>query len=111
MVQEIEASIMGHASGFTITTADLEHFRRRADQCRAAAEVTVFDPGLSQRYNETALAYERMAARGQRFLAAPSSSLNKHEAAMNNSDRHVWKWGRAGERWPGRVLRICLKTP
>ena len=58
---------MGH-TGFTMTRADLEHFRRRAEQCRAAAEVTVFDPGLSQRYNETALAYERMAARGEQFL-------------------------------------------
>ena len=50
------ASVAGH---------DIEHLRRRAELCRAEAELTP-EPGRRQERLETALAYERMAERAER---------------------------------------------
>jgi len=46
---------------------DIERFRRRAEVCRAAAELT-WEPGRRQERLETALAYERMAERAKRHF-------------------------------------------
>jgi len=51
----------------SITAADIEHFRRRAQVCRAEAELTR-EPGRWQERLETARAYERMAERAKRRL-------------------------------------------
>jgi hypothetical protein len=50
-----------------ITGADIENFRRRAQVCRAEAELTG-EPGRRQERLDTALAYERMAERAKRHL-------------------------------------------
>jgi hypothetical protein len=50
-----------------ITREDIDRFRRRAQQCRAVAELTL-DQRLQQERLETALAYERMAERAERLL-------------------------------------------
>jgi hypothetical protein len=47
----------------------IDHMRRRARECRAAAEIEP-DPARRQEWEETALAYERMAARAERYGAA-----------------------------------------
>jgi len=52
-----------------ITPDDIEHFRRRALECRARAEIEC-QPALRQEHEQTALAYERMAERGERWLTA-----------------------------------------
>jgi hypothetical protein len=51
-----------------VTQHDIERFRARARQLRAQAELTT-RPELQQQLTETALAYERMAERGKRFLS------------------------------------------
>ena len=51
----------------TITRDDVERFWRRA-QCRAEAEIE-FDPVRRREREETALAYERMARRAERYVA------------------------------------------
>ena len=51
-----------------ITPDDIERFRRRARECRAEAE-TELDPERRREREETALAYERMAERGERYIA------------------------------------------
>jgi hypothetical protein len=56
-----------HASRPAITRHDIERFRRRAVECSAEAEIE-FNPVRKQERKETALAYERMAERGERFL-------------------------------------------
>ena len=50
-----------------VTVYDIEHFRCRAQVCRAEAELTR-EPGRRQERLETARAYERMAERGKRRL-------------------------------------------
>jgi hypothetical protein len=50
-----------------ITRDDVERFRRRALECRAQAELE-FDPTRRREREETALAYERMAARAERYV-------------------------------------------
>ena len=50
-----------------ITVADIEKFLRRAEVCRAEADMT-WEPGKRQERLETALAYERRAERGKRHL-------------------------------------------
>jgi hypothetical protein len=50
-----------------VTKDDIERFRIRARQIRAQAELTTL-PAVRQELSETALAYERMAARGERLL-------------------------------------------
>ncbi len=52
-----------------ITRDDVERFRQRALECRAAAEIE-FNPTRRLEREETALAYERMAARAERYLSA-----------------------------------------
>src|SRR5262249_18656024 len=52
----------------TITRDDVERFRRRALECRAEAEIE-FDPVRRWEREETALAYERMAGRAERYVA------------------------------------------
>jgi hypothetical protein len=52
----------------TVTQQDIERFRRRAQECLAEAELTS-QPSVRQQRAETALAYERMAARAERLLA------------------------------------------
>ncbi len=50
---------------------DIERFRRRAEVCRAEAELTWEpgrEPGRRQERLETALAYERMAERAKRHF-------------------------------------------
>jgi hypothetical protein len=49
-----------------ITAVDIEHFRCRAQVCRAEAELTG-EPGRRQERLETARAYERMAERARRL--------------------------------------------
>jgi hypothetical protein len=51
----------------SITAADIEKFRRRAEVCRAEADMAL-EPGKRQERLETALAYERWAERGKRYL-------------------------------------------
>ena len=51
----------------SITAADIERFRRRAEVCRAEAGLT-WEPGRRQERLETVLAYERMAERAKRRL-------------------------------------------
>jgi hypothetical protein len=51
-----------------ITRNDVERFRGRARACRAEAEIE-FDPARRREREETALAYERMAARAERYVA------------------------------------------
>jgi hypothetical protein len=58
---------MLHAPRPAITRHDIERFRRRAIECRAQAEIE-FDPARRQEREETALAYERMAARAERYV-------------------------------------------
>jgi hypothetical protein len=58
---------MLHAPQPTITRYDIERFRRRALECRAEAEIE-FDPARRQEREETALAYERMAARAEHYV-------------------------------------------
>jgi hypothetical protein len=48
---------------------NIDHMRRRARECRAEAEIEP-DPGRRQEREQTALAYERMAARAERHIAA-----------------------------------------
>jgi hypothetical protein len=50
-----------------VTVYDIEHFRCRAQVCRAEAELTR-EPGRRQERLETARAYERMAERAKRRL-------------------------------------------
>ncbi len=50
-----------------VTVYDIEHFRCRAQVCRAEAELTR-EPGRRQERLDTALAYERMAERAKRHL-------------------------------------------
>jgi hypothetical protein len=52
----------------SVTTADIEKFRRRAEVCRAEAEI-VWEPGRRQERLDTALAYERMAERAKHHVA------------------------------------------
>jgi hypothetical protein len=47
--------------------SDLERFRRRAEQRRAEAEMTV-QSQLREELLQTAVAYERMALRAERLL-------------------------------------------
>jgi hypothetical protein len=54
----------------SIVPEDLERWRRRALECRAIAELTS-DDGLRHERLETALAYERMAARAERLFGFP----------------------------------------
>ena len=49
----------------SVAGPDIEHLRRRAELCRAEAELTR-EPGRRQERLETALAYERMAERAER---------------------------------------------
>jgi len=65
--------MLGGASS-TITRADVERFRRRALECRAEAKIE-FKPVRRQEREETALAYERMAARAERYVA-PDNAPN-----------------------------------
>jgi hypothetical protein len=58
---------MALASDVPITKQSIERFRVRARELRAEAELTT-QPTVRQQVSETALAYERMAERGQRFL-------------------------------------------
>jgi hypothetical protein len=51
----------------SVTIADIEKFRRRAEVCRAEAEM-VWEPGRRQERLDTALAYERMAERAKRII-------------------------------------------
>jgi hypothetical protein len=51
----------------TITRNDVERFRRRALECRAMTEIE-FDPVRRREHEENALAYERMAARAERYV-------------------------------------------
>jgi hypothetical protein len=51
----------------SITAADIEKFSRRAEVCRAEADMT-WEPAKRQERLETALAYERWAERGKRHL-------------------------------------------
>jgi len=50
-----------------VTVYDIEHFRCRAQVCRAEAELTGV-PGRRQERLETARAYERMADRAKRHI-------------------------------------------
>ena len=52
----------------SVTTADIEKFRRRAEVCRAEAEM-VWEPGRRQERLDTARAYERMAERAKHHVA------------------------------------------
>ncbi len=52
----------------SVTAADIEKFRRRAEVCRAEAEM-VWEPGRRQERLDTALAYERMAERAKHHVA------------------------------------------
>jgi hypothetical protein len=52
-----------------ITRNDIERFHRRARECRAEAEIE-FDPARRRAREETALAYERMAERAERYVAS-----------------------------------------
>ena len=63
---------MQQVSNPPITKNDIERFRARAREIRAQAELTT-RPDLRQQLTETALAYERMAERGERFLANAKS--------------------------------------
>jgi hypothetical protein len=58
---------MSQLSNQAITQDGIERFRARARELRAQAELTM-QPTRRQELSETALAYERMAARGERFL-------------------------------------------
>jgi hypothetical protein len=58
---------MPQLSNQPITQNSIERFRARAREIRAQAELTM-RPELRQQLTETALAYERMADRGERFL-------------------------------------------
>jgi hypothetical protein len=51
----------------SVTAADIEKFHRRAEVCRAEAEMT-WEPGRQQERLDTALAYERMAERAKRHI-------------------------------------------
>jgi hypothetical protein len=59
---------MLQATRLSITRDDIERFRRRALECRAEAQIEC-DPARRQEREETALAYERMAERGERHIA------------------------------------------
>ncbi len=52
----------------SVTIADIEKFRRRAEVCRTEAEM-VWEPGRRQERLDTALAYERMAERAKHHVA------------------------------------------
>jgi hypothetical protein len=52
----------------SVTIADIEKFRRRAEVCRAEAEI-VWEPGRRQERLDTARAYERMAERAKHHVA------------------------------------------
>ena len=58
---------MLHTPRPVITRDEIERFRRRAIECRTQAEIE-FDPVRRQEREETALAYERMAARAERYI-------------------------------------------
>ncbi len=51
----------------SVIAADIEKFHRRAEVCRAEAEM-VWEPGRRQERLDTALAYERMAERAKRII-------------------------------------------
>ncbi len=59
---------MLQATPLAITRDEIERVRRRALECRAEAQIEC-DPARRQEREETALAYERMAERGERHLA------------------------------------------
>ena len=63
-----KVSLMSQLSNPPITQNGIERFRARARQLRAQAELTTWSE-LQQQLTETALAYERMAERGERFLS------------------------------------------
>ena len=51
-----------------ITQESIERFRRKAEECRWKASIE-FDPALKREIELTAVAYERMAQRAERFLS------------------------------------------
>jgi hypothetical protein len=51
-----------------ITHESIERFRRKAEECRWKASIE-FDPVLKREIELTAVAYERMAERAERFLS------------------------------------------
>jgi ribosomal protein L17 len=59
---------MQQLSNQPITQDGIERFRARARELRTQAELTI-QPTRRQELSETALAYERMAERGEQFLA------------------------------------------
>ena len=59
---------MLQATPLAITRDEIERFWRRALECRAEAQIEC-DPARRQEREETALAYERIAERGERHLA------------------------------------------
>src|SRR5260370_42043932 len=66
----------------SVTIADIEKFRRRAEVCRAEAEM-VWEPGRRQERLNTALAYERMAERAKHHVALAKQMLSRRRLPQN----------------------------
>src|SRR5260370_3471931 len=81
----------------SVTIADIEKFRRRAEVCRAEAEM-VWEPGRRQERLNTALAYERIAERAKHHVRLskyvlsppplPRNPLSDPRAASANYPPH-----------------------